>query len=249
MADELFDEHAEAYDTWFMQNRMVLGSELLLFVRAVGQPGVALSVGCGSGLFESLALARHGMAVTFGVDPSPGMATIARKRGLSVALATAEALPYLDETFDTVVFNGSPSYIADLERAFRNGFAVLRPGGQIVVLDVPAESSYGLLYRLAAAVGRWGDWRVSGAAPEHPYPLALATGANWRTTPDKVKLLETVGFVDLTYYQTLTRHPRYSNHGVEEVSEGYDRGDYVAIRARRPNPHAGRRGPAGRTIR
>jgi hypothetical protein len=31
--------------------------------------------------------------------------------------------------------------------------------------------------------------------------------------------------------QTLTRHPLHSNDAVEEPSPGFDRGDYVAIRA------------------
>jgi hypothetical protein len=66
------------------------------------------------------------------------------------------------------------------------------------------------------------------------YPLALAASANWRTTPEKVALLDQVGFVDFSFFQTLTVHPRYSNEQVEEPIEGFDRGDYVAICARKP---------------
>ena len=43
-----------------------------------------------------------------------------------------------------------------------------------------------------------------------------------------------VGFENFEFLQTLTRHPKYSNDSPEEPVEGYDRGDYVAIRARKP---------------
>jgi SAM-dependent methyltransferase len=231
---EIFDEHAGAYDAWFLQNRQVLTSELLLLKRALGEPGRTLSVGCGSGLFESLLRREHGIAIDFGVEPAEGMARIAEKRGLSVRIGVAEELPHEDDAFDTVVQNGTPGYTKDLARAFREAYRVVRPGGRFVVLDVPAESSYGLLYRLATEVRRWDDPRLLGSAPAHPYPIEFAAAAHWRTTEEKTRLLQESGFVDLEYFQTLTRHPRYSDDAVEEPIEGFDRGDYVAIRARKP---------------
>lgn len=230
---EVFDEYASSYDAWFLQNRQVLGSEVLLLKRAIGNPGLALSIGCGSGLFESILQREHGVEIAHGVEPASGMAEIARKRGLSVQPGTAEEVPHPDHSFDTVIMNGTPGYTRDLRQAFREGYRVLRRGGHLVVLDVPAESGYGLLYRLATAVGTWDDARLSGSAPDHPYPIEFAASAHWRTTPEKFELLREVGFDDLQCWQTLTRHPRYSNDMVEEPVEGYDRGDYVAIRARR----------------
>jgi ubiquinone/menaquinone biosynthesis C-methylase UbiE len=231
---EVFDEYADAYDAWFLENRQVLGSELLLLRRAIGEPGRALSVGCGSGLFESLLQREHGVLIGFGVEPAEGMARIAEKRGLSVKSGVAEALPYGDGEFDTVIQNGTPGYTKDLAQAFREALRVLRSGGHLVVLDVPAESSYGLLYRLATVLGSWKDPRLAGSAPAHPYPIEFAAAAHWRTTEEKAALLRESGFADLQFFQTLTRHPRYSDDAVEEPSEGFDRGDYVAIRARKP---------------
>jgi len=233
MIDEPFDAYAAEYDTWFLQNRHVLESELLLLVHFLERPGTALSVGCGSGLFEHLLRTEHGIDVRFGVEPAEGMAAIARKRGMTVKSGTAERIPYADGEFDTVIFNGTPSYIDDLAQAFAEASRVLRPGGAIVVADVPAESSYGLLYSLAASVGTWDDAYLRSVAPATPYPVEFAAAARWRTTDEKTALLAERGFVDLEYAQTLTRHPKYSNDHVEQPSEGYDRGDYVAIRARK----------------
>ena len=57
--------------------------------------------------------------------------------------------------------------------------------------------------------------------------------ARWRTTGEKAEALRSAGFVDLEFAQTLTRHPKYSNDSVEVPVDGFDRGDYVAIRGRK----------------
>jgi ubiquinone/menaquinone biosynthesis C-methylase UbiE len=231
----VFDEHAEAYDGWFLKNQNVLDSEVLLLKHFLASPGKTLSVGCGSGLFEYLLRTQHGIEIAHGVEPSEAMAEIAGRRGVEVRIGAAEQLPCPDGEFDTVLLNGTPSYIGDLEKALRETWRVLRPGGSVVVVDVPAESSYGLLYMLVALKGSWDDSRLQGLAPAVPYPVELAAAANWRTTEEKAEALRRVGFVDLEFAQTLTRHPRFSNDSVEEPVEGYDRGDYVAIRALRPS--------------
>lgn len=229
-AEAPFDEHAHEYDAWFLKNRNVLESEVRLLARFLADPGRALSVGCGSGLFEHLLRTRHGIDIDFGVEPAEGMARIAERRGMTVKRGTAEKLPFDAEAFDTVLLNGIPSYVDDLEAAFREAHRVLEPGGRVVVADVPAESSYGLLYRLASALGSWEDPSLRAVAPPHPYPVEFAAAARWRTTEEKAELLRAVGFRELEYGQTLTRHPRFSNHAVEEPVEGFDRGDYVTIR-------------------
>jgi SAM-dependent methyltransferase len=192
-----------------------------------------LSVGCGSGLFEQILRREHGIEIDHGVEPAEGMAKIAEKRGLVVKRGTAESLPFDAGSFDTVVLNGIPSYVEDLEGAFREAHRVLRPDGHIVVLDVPAESSYGLLYRLAASIGTWDDPYLQKVAPRHPYPVEFAALAIWRTTEEKIELLRGVGLSDFEFAQTLTRHAKFSDDTVEDPVEGWDRGDYVAIRARK----------------
>lgn len=192
-----------------------------------------LSVGCGSGLFESILRKEYGITVTDGIEPSVGMAEIARKRGMNVTIATAEEADFGHGDYDTLLFNGTPSYIGDLASVVRKAYDALPDGGRIILIDVPKESSYGIMYNLALALGTWDHPLLEGVYPPNPYPIEFVKVAAWRTTAEKVALLEAAGFGDLTFAQTLTSHPLCSNDEEEQPVEGYGKGDYVAVTARK----------------
>jgi len=229
MNKKAFDDYAEKYDSWFLKNTIVLESEVALLAYFLKKSGRKLSVGCGSGLFEMLLQRDYSIVIEEGIEPSAEMAQIARNRGLKVQIGIAESMNYEQNEFDTVIFNGSPSYIKNLKKAFKEAYRVLKSGGHIVVLDVPKESSYALLYNLAKILNTWDNSLLQGIIPENPYPFEFVSEANWRTTQEKIDLLNEVGFKNFKYAQTLTRHPLYSNIEKEEPIEGYYRGDYVAI--------------------
>ena len=77
-----FDGYAAQYDAWFMTNENLFQSELRLFQKALGDISGkrVLSVGCGSGLFESM-IDCSGIE---GIEPSRDMGAIAQKRGVNV---------------------------------------------------------------------------------------------------------------------------------------------------------------------
>lgn len=226
-----FDEYASAYDAWFLENRNVLYSEINLVAHVLKNPGRTLSVGCGSGLFETILAKEYGITITDGIEPSEGMTEIARKRGMKVTISTAEEADFGCGDYDTILFNGTPSYITDLESVVRKAYDALPEGGRIILIDVPKESTYGVLYNLAKALGTWDHPLLAGTYPENPYPIEFVRVANWRTTAEKIELLEKAGFRDLRFAQTLTAHPLYSNRQEEQPSEGYEKGDYVAVTA------------------
>lgn len=226
-----FDQYASAYDAWFLDNRNVLYSEVNLVASTLKNAGRVLSVGCGSGLFEKILREEYGITVTDGIEPSAGMAEIARKRGLHVVETTAEEADFGREAYDTLLFNGTPSYIGDLRSVVRKAYDALPAGGRIILIDVPKESSYGLLYNLAKAVGTWNHPLLEGCYPPNPYPIEFVDVAAWRTTAEKVELLREAGFVDLEFAQTLTSHPVCSNDEEEQPVAGYGKGDYVAVTA------------------
>ena len=224
-----FDEHASAYDSWFFDNQNLLTSELKLVAHFLDKDSEILSIGCGSGLFESLLAQDYDIHIRHGIEPSKGMAEIAKKRGLQVDISPAETCDIEPNKFGIIMFNGSVSYINDLDACIKKAFDALKTGGKLIVIDVPKESGFASLYNLASSLNTWEHPLLAHISPADPYPIELVKSANWRTSDEKITLMQGNGFVDFEYAQTLLTHPMYANDKVQEVVEGYDRGDYVAV--------------------
>lgn len=111
----------------------------LVLPRIVGRD--VLEVGCGTGtLLTDLVAAGYRCRA---VDASPQMVAAAqaalRRRRLEeqdvqIAQARAQALPFADGSFDTVVSTFPTSYIAD-PATIREIARVLRPSGRLVVVE------------------------------------------------------------------------------------------------------------------
>ena len=224
-----FDEHASAYDSWFFDNQNLLASELKLVAHFLDKESNILSIGCGSGLFESLLAKDYDIHIKYGIEPSKDMAAIAEKRGMQVDISPAETCEIEADKFDIILFNGSVSYISDLDICIKKAFDALKTGGKLILIDVPKESGFASLYNLASSLDTWEHPLLEHISPADPYPIELVKSANWRTSDEKIALMKNNGFVNFVYAQTLLTHPMYANDKVQAVIEGYDRGDYVAI--------------------
>lgn len=231
-----FDLFANAYDAWFAENQPLLESEVRLLAHVWPEPKPArvLSIGCGTGLFEAVLKRDFGITVTDGIEPAEAMAEIARSRGLKVSIGSAEDGEFGDEAFDMLMFNGSTSYVKDLPGVFARAWKALRPGGHLLVVDVPRESGFGVLYCLAAQLGAWEHPLMAGVAPRSPYPMPFVVSATWHTTAERVEAMEAAGFMVQRTAQTLTTHPVRAGEVVEMPRDGHESGDYVAILAHRP---------------
>ena len=223
-----FDGYAAEYDSWFMENENLFNSELNLFKKALGdiKGKKLLSVGCGSGLFESVI--EHDNIE--GIEPSRDMGAIAEKRGIPViAYGTIEEVDLKEDEYDIIYFNGSSSYIEDLKKAYEKCIPALKKGGKIILLDVPKESAFGFMYLLAKAVGTFDHPFLNGVMPKLPYPIELVNAGVWHSTEEKINVLKEIGFHDFHFYQTLLQNPMYTNNEIEEAVEGYTSGGYVSI--------------------
>jgi ubiquinone/menaquinone biosynthesis C-methylase UbiE len=99
-----------------------------------GARGRTLDLGCGTG--RNLPWLPAG-ARAVGVDPSPPAIRRARRRAPAVPLviARAEALPFRDGTFDTVLSGLVFCSVGDPARGLAEVRRVLRPGGMLRMLE------------------------------------------------------------------------------------------------------------------
>ena len=223
-----FDGYADQYDKWFMENSNLFESELRLFKKALGDISgkKLLSVGCGSGLFESYIDSSN----VEGIEPSRDMGEIAKKRGVNViCFGLIEDVDLPENSYDIIYFNGSSSYMEDLVPVYKKSLDALKDGGKLILLDVPKESAFGFMYLLGKSLGTYDHEYLEGTMPALPYPLALASSGVWHSTDEKIDVLKGLGVSKFTFYQTLVKNPMYTNEEPEEVSDGYKSGGYVAI--------------------
>lgn len=236
MSTTMFDGYAEQYDQWFLTNEKVFLSELKLLHHCLEplKKDKILSVGCGSGLFESILNREYGIGGIDGLEPSQDMARIAEKRGIKVTIGDAETSELPDEEYDIIYLNGCSTYIPDLKKAYMNCYKALKKGGHFVLLDVPKESAYGILYSFAKHVGSYDKNIFHSIVPELPYPIELVTSGIFYTTLDKKEVVKNyLNMTNIKFYQTLVGNPVYTNDTVEEPISGYDKGGYVALVAQK----------------
>lgn len=112
-----------------------------------------LEIGCGTGLVLERLTPHAGSVV--GVDLSPGMLELARRRALEVYEGSATALPFPDASFDVVCSFKVLAHVPDVRAALSEAARVLRPGG-IAVLEFYNRRSLRYLARLAAGARRIG---------------------------------------------------------------------------------------------
>ena len=94
--------------------------------------GRVLEVGAGTGV--NVELYPAGADVTYS-EPDPHMAKRLRARGVDVVEAGAEALPFPDDSFDTVVATLVFCTVPDVDASLREARRVLRPGGRLLFLE------------------------------------------------------------------------------------------------------------------
>ena len=141
---------------------------------AVGRGETVLDVACGTGNL-ALPAAVRGARVT-GVDIAPNLVEAARAAAAAAGLdirfdvGDAEALPYPDGAFDTVISMFGVMFAPRPERALAELLRVTRPGGRIALANWVADGFIGSMLRAHVArvpppagvpsVLGWGDEKV-----------------------------------------------------------------------------------------
>jgi SAM-dependent methyltransferase len=97
-----------------------------------GVEGRVLEIGAGTGW--NVVRYPPGTDVTY-TEPDPHMGKRLRAKGVDVVAAGAEALPFADDSFDTVVSTLVLCTVPDVPATLREIRRVLRPGGKLRFLE------------------------------------------------------------------------------------------------------------------
>ncbi|MCE7870958.1 SAM-dependent methyltransferase [bacterium CPR1] len=177
-----FDEDAERYDAWFdsPDGRILFQNELEA-IRLVWSDAwhPSLEVGVGTGRFA------QALKVDQGLDPAAGALLLAERRGIRVHRGVGESLPFADASLAGVLMITTLCF-ADGPSLLREAARVLRPGGSLLVADIPADSSWGRHYQRKKKEG-------------HPiYSLA-----NLATVEEHVEMIRAAGLTVVGFSSTL----------------------------------------------
>jgi len=105
-----------------------------------------LDLGCGTGTLTILVKQMHPDAEVIGIDGDPRILAIARAKAeqqkeiVTFDEGLASQLPYRDNSFDIVLSSLVIHHLTteDKQRAFCEAFRILRPGGEMLVVDFGA---------------------------------------------------------------------------------------------------------------
>lgn len=197
-----FDKQAAEYDAWFDRHCLFFQAELAALRSIVPATGHGVEIGVGTARFALP------LGISIGVEPSPGMAELARQRGLDVREGVAEALPFDDESFDFAIMVTVVCFLDDVNGAFREAWRILKPGGAFVVGFIDRESKLGRIYE------------------QKREQSVFYRDATFYSVNDLVMLLHETGFSDFSYRQTLFPGKRTD----VTVREGFGDGSFVVIK-------------------
>jgi len=203
-----FNDHVKEYDLWFEKHPYVFETEVAAIKKLFPQGDnlMSLEVGSGTGKFAK------SLGIKEGLDPSANMCTAAEEQGIDTFIGFAEDLPYESLQFDFVLMNYCISYFESLQKAFKEAFRVLKPGGPLVVGFIEKNSRIGHYYKTAKAQSIY------------------YKQARFFSVQEVEKELLNAGFSNLQFSQTLF-NDLDDIKSVEPSIPGYGEGSYILIKA------------------
>ncbi len=177
-----FDVAADAYVRYMGRYSVPLAEQFVDLV-GVRRGQRVLDVGCGPGVLTAPLVERCGAANVAAVDPSTPFVAAARERfpDVDVREASAESLPYGDDSFDTTLAQLVVHFMSDPVAGLQEMGRVTRPGGVVAASVWDNAGSTGPLqpfWRAATAVdpGAHDEAELPGAREGRLAELANAAG-------------------------------------------------------------------------
>jgi len=206
----IFDREAGRYDAWFdsPDGRLLFRAEVDAVQRwLVGLPAPWLDVGVGTGRFAEV------LGAPFGVDSAPGALQFARRRGIHVAVARGDALPFPDHRFGAVLLIVTLCF-AEPHGLLAEARRVLSPAGGLIVADVLRDRP-------------WGQWYLRLKKADHPFYRHVT----FYTFEELEHLLAGAGFVTRKVSAAITQPPGGALSAEEAIEGLHPAASFVSILA------------------
>jgi ubiquinone/menaquinone biosynthesis C-methylase UbiE len=203
----VFESESEQYDPWFSRHEITYQSELLAVRALHPYQGIGVSIGVGTARFAAP------LGIKYGLDPVAEMLAYAKKRGVTPVSGIAEALPFIDNSFDHALSVTTICFVDDARAMLREAKRILKPQGTLTIGFIDRDSRLGQRYL------------------KHQAESLFYQEAKFFSSEDINRLLQESGFDELTWVQTFFSLPEESNE-VEPILSGYGKGAFVVVRGR-----------------
>ncbi|MCD6219743.1 class I SAM-dependent methyltransferase [Candidatus Calescamantes bacterium] len=210
-----FNNYYKLYEEWFERNKFVYLSELEAVRYFIPKNKFGIEIGSGTGRFSI----PYGIKI--GIEPSVKMQKISLAKGMKVIGGVAEALPLKNGIFDFALMVTTICFVDEVEKSFKEVHRILKENGVFIVGLVDKESALGLKYLAMKTKSKfYGE-------------------ATFYSTKEVLYILEKTGFHCEKVIQTVFGNSLKEIKSIQKWEEGYGRGSFVVIRARRKRIDSG----------
>ena len=204
---EPFEIHTAQYENWFEHNKFVYESELQAVRKLLPATGKGTEIGVGTGRFAAP------LGIKIGIEPSPKMGEIGRKRHVKIINAIAEKLPLKNSQFDFVLMVTVICFLDNVSAALEEAYRILKPGGCLLIGFVDKDSFLGKIYE------------------QHKNENEFYKIAAFFAVKDVVSYIQNAGFSDNVKYTQTIYHGLPEVNGIDLSTEGFGEGAFVVIKA------------------
>jgi SAM-dependent methyltransferase len=204
--EDAFEANAERYDSWYDRYPLAYESEINAIRALLPEGGRGLEVGVGTGRFAAE------LGIRVGLEPSPAMGDLARKRGVEIHIGKAERMPFADGSFDFILMVTTICFLQDVPAALKEAFRVLRPDGCLMIGMLDLLSPPGKRYR------------------EHIAGSDFFRDAAMLSVDEVLLQLRQAGFLSCELRQTIFEEPGAMS-SADPVRDGNGQGLFIAIKA------------------
>ena len=222
LVNSVFDKVYKKYD--FMNDVMSLGIHRIWKSNMIDwmcpqKDNVILDVASGTGdIAKKISERNLNLNQIYCVEPNEGMLKTGKEKlkdykNIHWKLASAENLPFKDNTFDFYVISFGIRNVSDINKSLKEAFRVLKIGGRFMCLEfskIENEILFNVYKKYSKIIPLVGKYIVGNSMP---YEYLVKSINQFYSQKELVKLIEKNGFSDVKF--------RNLTNGISAIHSGW----------------------------